>query len=1353
MNRRVTVQDGGTTRDWEVSGLPDGATAADLLAATGAEAPDLGETPADRIWDGSILSPDASAPAPGGGGETPIAALYALSGPQAGRVWKLSPGRYTAGGSPAANIRLQGTAPASLTVDGRGAAHWRGRPFPVGSLRAGPHRLRIAPWPCGTAPDPPAPRGFFNRPPRHLPQRSAPPPEAPGRERVDGKPRRMGAVMFALPVLAGAGMALFFGRLMFLAFALMSPLMMAGQYIEDRRRRRRETRRAGQKFAADLREFDRRLRRRARREQAQAHLDDPSVGEMLAWAEAGSRRLWERRPAHPDFLRVTLGYGTVRWAPPPGGEEEPEAAEALRRHGMMRGVPITAQLAPGRILGVAGPRAEAGSLAGAVLCQIAVTSGPADVRIGVITDRPQVWDWVKWTPHSLADPRSDVRLLACSPAETEALLVALSAPAAEGPAPVTIIAVDHPRLSEDHRRLLRRIFLGAERPVAGVWLEERAEGLPAACSEVAELGATARLRRPGRGAAALEMEAAGAAQGVTVAAARRLARWEDPEAAAPGSRLPERAGLLELPELADLSGGTDPDGLAGALSARWSAAPSGLAAPIGVSEAGTVRADLAADGPHCLVAGTTGSGKSELLRTLIASWAARYSPEFLNLILIDYKGGAAFDACADLPHVTGLVTDLDESLGERALRSLEAELTWREERMRAAGVSDIGQLRRAAPDMPLPRLAVIVDEFALLSRELPDFMEALVDIAQRGRSLGVHLVLATQRPAGVVKDSIRANVNLRICLRVQTPADSRDVLGTGAGTALAAGVPPSRPGRGYIRSGPEAPVPFQTALVSGSGNCRPAVRAAPFLFAMRQPAAPPAPDRNRPSETDLARLAAAASRAWKATGLPAPRRPWTPPLNPGLAFGELPAAAGGPDDEPEAVIGVADQPDRQRQVPWKWRPAADGALLLIGRPGAGPQDGLLAAACSLAAARDPDRLHIYGLDSGRGRLAELEKLPHVGSIVPMDDEERLERLLELFRSRMEGPSSPPEQPWMVLLADDLGGLRAVLEKSGLTELFGEICRSGPSRRAGVAAAADGARAVPPSLSSVFVSRLVFSLADPLDWSLLGVRAATDDPPPRRAVDARTGECVQAAAVAADDVRRAGLRAAGGGRVTAIPSLPRRVSLDKVAGAGKSTDREWKLPLGLDGKTLQPAVVTLYGGDHLLIAGPRRSGRSTALWATASAAVMLDPGARLVAVCPRPSPLADHPGVQAVLRRIEDLADLTDLAGNEGNGPRTVVLIDDAEETADHGPPDRIIEQRAEGITVVAAGRNDVLRAAHRHWTRALRTSRRGVILSPEERADGDLFGVRLPVPGAGPLPGRGFLVEGGDVRMIQMAVA
>ena len=1366
---RVTVRDGGRSHDLEVTGLPGDAVIADLLRAAGADPEPgaealiderpalLGEPLSRRVRDGSVISLDGPAPDKNPGKADPAAALYALSGPQAGQFWKLSPGRYATGDGPQAAIRLEGAAPAVLAVDGRGRAAWNGKPFPADSLRVGPHRLRVAPWPDAAAPAPPGPRSFFNRPPRHLPQRSADLPPPPVRDRVDGKPRRLGATALALPVLAGVGMALFFGRMMFLAFALMSPMLMAGQFVEDRRRRGRETRRAGQKFAAALREFDRLLRRGSRLAGAQALLDDPSVGELLARAETGSRRIWERRPSHPDFLRAALGYGPGRWAPVPTGAEEPEAAALLRRRGALTGVPVTARLTPGSILGIAGRREDGAALARAVLCQLAVAHGPADVRMGVITDRPRQWDWIKWAPHALAGSRSDVRLLARSAEETEALLSYLAAPAPAGSAPVTIITVDHPRLPEEHLRALREILLGAGRPAAGIWLAEKPELLPAGCTEVVETGRPARLRRPGRGAAAVAMETAGAAEGAAEAAARRLARLADPEAAVPGSRLPDQVRLLDLdfpegPAPAPPGAGDDGDGWASAIAARWAAnsPPAGLSAPIGVGEAGPVRADLAADGPHCLLAGTTGSGKSELLRTLIASLAARYSPDFLNLVLIDYKGGAAFDACADLPHAVGLVTDLDESLGERALRSLEAELARREERLREAGAADLDQLWRAVPDRPLPRLAVIVDEFALLARELPHFMETLVDIAQRGRSLGVHLILATQQPAGVVKDSIRANVNLRICLRVQTPADSKDALGTGPGCGLAAGLPLSLPGRGFIRRGPEEPLPFQTALVSGCGEAGPQTRVSPFLFGMRQPPPPPDPGPARRGETDLTRLTAAARRVWESMERPAPRRPWAPPLRSDLAFGEIPFPEPPPDGAPQAVLGVADQPDRQRQVPWIWRPAEHGNLLLIGQAGAGTQDGLLAAACSLAAARPPGELRLYGLDGGRGRLAELERLPHTGSVIPLSDAERLERLLAMLRDRVGQNPPPPSPPWLILLADDLGELRTALAETGLEDLFGEVCRGGTARRAAVAAVADQARAVPPSLSAAFGARLVFSLADPLDWSMLGMRPGTDVLPRRRAADPRTGDYVQVAAVAADDVNRTAQQAADGPPAPPIPVLPRRVSLREAAPAGSAADREWTLPLGLDGASLRPAAITLHEGDHLLFAGPNRSGRSTALLTVAAAVRLLRPQTTLAAVCPRPSPLADHPGWDAVFRRLEEAEPLLN---DRSDGARLALLIDDAEETADRGPLEPVIEKRMEGVTVIAAGRTDVLRTAHRHWTSLLRNRRRGVILSPVDRADGDLFGIRLPALRTGPLPGRGFLIEGGGARLIQLAIA
>ncbi|MBG7605397.1 MAG: hypothetical protein IZT58_12285, partial [Actinobacteria bacterium] len=215
---------------------------------------------------------------------------------------------------------------------------------------------------------------------------------------------------------------------------------------------------------------------------------------------------------------------------------------------------------------------------------------------------------------------------------------------------------------------------------------------------------------------------------------------------------------------------------------------------------------------HGLIAGTTGAGKSELLRTLVVSLAARLSPDHLTFVLVDYKGGSTFDVCSDLPHTVGVVTDLDDGLAERALVSLEAELIRRERLIRAVGANDLAEYRVAENVQTLPRLVVVIDEFAALAKELPDFLAALVGVAQRGRSLGIHLLLATQRPTGVVNDDIRANTNLRIALRLHDPADAKDVVGD----ELPATFPRGVPGRVALRLGPDELVVFQAARCTGA---------------------------------------------------------------------------------------------------------------------------------------------------------------------------------------------------------------------------------------------------------------------------------------------------------------------------------------------------------------------------------------------------------------------------------------------------------------------------------------------------------------------------------------------------------
>ena len=336
----------------------------------------------------------------------------------------------------------------------------------------------------------------------------------------------------------------------------------------------------------------------------------------------------------------------------------------------------------------------------------------------------------------------------------------------------------------------------------------RATGCPAACDTVIEIrneDGDAVLRRTGPTDEGQTLLVAGLAHGARPRAARatwRASRTRSCTSSAPGCRT--ACGCCRCSS----STASTPTRSAAAGGAPGS--PLRPPARSGSPSRASSRSTSSATARTALVGGTTGSGKSELLRSLIAALAANADPRQLTFLLMDFKGGAAFDACARLPHTVGMVTDLDEALVERALRALEAELQYRERLLRSAGADNLRAYHEREHDEPLPRLVVVIDEFAKMAREQPELLAALVDVAQRGRTLGVHLILATQRPAGVVNDHIRTNTNLRIALRVQDAADSVDVIGE----RDAAEISRHRPGRAYFRLGPDEVLPIQSALIT-----------------------------------------------------------------------------------------------------------------------------------------------------------------------------------------------------------------------------------------------------------------------------------------------------------------------------------------------------------------------------------------------------------------------------------------------------------------------------------------------------------------------------------------------------------
>ncbi|WP_253908656.1 FtsK/SpoIIIE domain-containing protein, partial [Arthrobacter sp. H41] len=248
-----------------------------------------------------------------------------------------------------------------------------------------------------------------------------------------------------------------------------------------------------------------------------------------------------------------------------------------------------------------------------------------------------------------------------------------------------------------------------------------------------------------------------------------------------------------------------------AVLARWRETQhsSGLGCPIGVDAKGALLFDLTREGPHLLVAGTTGSGKSEFLRTLLLGIAANHSPARVTFLLIDFKGGSGLGKLARLPHTVGFLSDLSTESVTRSLISLRAELSRREAILAAHGAQDISELSSQAGHA-MPRLLVVIDEFRMLTDEVPGSAQGLMKIATLGRSLGLHLVMATQRPQGAITPDIRANVTTAVAFRVQTAMDSQDIVGSSA----AAVIPVTLPGRAIIRVGSGSPTPFQAASLS-----------------------------------------------------------------------------------------------------------------------------------------------------------------------------------------------------------------------------------------------------------------------------------------------------------------------------------------------------------------------------------------------------------------------------------------------------------------------------------------------------------------------------------------------------------
>lgn len=1273
----------------------------------------------------------------------------------------------------------------------------------------------------------------FNRSPRvevRYAGREYPRPEVP-KEHV--KPLFPWPAML-LPVLAGIATYAFTKSPYSLVMIAMSPLMLLGNQLTSSGTRKRNQKHEIGRFESQLESLVSSLESHGPIEREVRLAEAPSVGALMADALARGPGLWTRRPEHWSFLMLRLGVGRMpsrnriaAHAAQDSGlpEYSRRLDDVIDKYRMVDGVPVVDSLPAAGALGVAGDPRRRADAARAYLVQLMSLHSPAELVVAAIVGpagAPE-FEWLKWTPHATSShsPFDDALLsdAAASGAVAVAALEELVAgrstepglprlgPVSEedsamaaaasvggrqgdvGALPVVVVLVtdDAP---VDRARLVNLAERAGPAGVHFVWVAPTVPELPAVCRTFVDCHEGDRARI---GLVRLGVEVEAAVEGVDLPSAVRFARRLAP--VVDGGALTEDTS--DLPSQVPLSSllGTAMLDSADAVVERWRENGSiqhetsslrarrkpTLRALVGQAGVDAMHLDLRVQGPHALVGGTTGAGKSEFLQSWVLGMAAEYSPERVTFLFVDYKGGSAFADCVDLPHCVGLVTDLSPHLVRRALTSLKAELHHREHLFNAKKVKDLLELeRKGDPESP-PALVIVIDEFAALVGEVPEFVDGVIDVAQRGRSLGIHLIMATQRPAGVIRDNLRANTNLRIALRMADEHDSQDVIGD----RLAAMFDPGLPGRGAAKTGPGRLAIFQSAYAGGwtTGEPDPVkVDIAELELGIprqwREPesAAGDGEVADR-GPTDQKRFVQQFSKAATLADIPPPRKPWQPELSEIYDLTLLRQRT-----DTELVLGVSDIPQRQLQETAYFRPDEDGNLIVYGTGGSGKTVLLrtLAAACGITPRSGP--VEVYALDFAAGGMTMLEALPHVGEVVAGDDVERVTRLMQLLKSRLEERARAypavragniveyremagrADEPRVVLLLDNYPSFRndyeAVSGRAAAYATLLQILNEGRQLGIHVVLTADRPASVPGAVASASPRRIALRMADDQAYAMLDMPKdvlSLESPPGRALVDGvETQIALLGGSRVVADQHSAMTRLASAiertGRAATAPVgvLPREVALSELPVEVGG------LPvLGVSEEGLAP--VGFEPSGVFILTGRAGSGRSSGVEALMASLRRARPDQDAYYLGHARSRLSELDAWEGCATSDDDVAELArELVARvaaPGAAPVAVLVenLADFANGAAEGPLTELAKAVARSDSFLLAESEASTLTSSWGLVGDFKAGRRGVVLQPETM-DGDTI-LKTPFPRVTTSefpPGRGLYVDRGKVVRLQL---
>jgi DNA segregation ATPase FtsK/SpoIIIE, S-DNA-T family len=1095
------------------------------------------------------------------------------------------------------------------------------------------------------------------------------------------------------------------------------------------------------------------------------HLD---LAEVVRRATKLSDRLWERRPADDDAFIFSVGLADQRWSPE-------DATEIDRRDlALLPSAPVLVDLVNQRGIGFAGTPPQARAAARALVLQACVAHSPADLDVVVLATPAGAsrWEWIKWLPHARGS--HGVLLLSDDEAITDwvnaqrtlttvvASIQSLGRPIT--PSRVTLAVVDDPALWRGRAAMLRGLFAEAQLPVRFVAITDRADDVPAVCTTVVRIEANgaAEVDYPISGPTVTDVVPFVLEHDVAVAAARKLSPLED-HTAQPSTK-------ASLPPVASLVSLIDPDGLdARRISDRWGLGHKGrrLRVVVGSGETGPVEIDLADDGPHALIVGASRSGKSDLMRTIIASLIATNDPSAVNVICVEPSDGSSFGAFTGTSHVVGAIDRFDEHGGVRLLRAVQSEVNRRARLLSEHHVVSLADYQaelaqvvdREASEWGdhhhdsqqlIPRLVIAVDDADDVMLRHAAFLPQLIDLADRSRHLGIHLIVAAEQLSRSVENILKSFANIRIALRMNDPVEAIALMGTREPVQISA----HTPGRGALRIGdaPVVPVQFASAAAE-SGDL---MEISPFILARDLNAAerkitsrPATPSAGAERSGGLRQFIDVVAEAVATHGLAQPRTILCPDLPTDLPYETISSPRASTANADGAAFALSDLPDDHIQTARRWNPPHDGNLLIIG---GAPTERSSALATLFVAATDripPDRLVGYVIDCAPGqlgRLGALELLAACGAVASTDDPDRILRVLLRVADELErraGRDQTSSDAHIVLVVNDVGSLLRSIELGGEFEqgrdMLDRIVSNGPLHGITTLMSSASENAAPARMLGQFQQRIILHLDDRGAYRSLGIEPGRiPEQSAGRAITLPDLVEIQIGSIAdlAAAVQDRDARPDTPDRPTSVPRTPERVPFSDFSSATEYHDGRWRLPIGLDARSLQPATLQLNAPAGAMILGDAGTGKSTVLANIARCALDAQTSVDIHAIASTWSPLL----------LLRDLTSATTLAGIdkwaaeffETTERHRLVLVDDADRL-DGEVFERLAALNDPRLVVIVAGRTRELELPS-HWTAPLRRSRAAVILRPLA-GDGAMFGLHLRVTSSNPAVGRGLLID------------